>query len=145
MSLTIDIADVVTHELNTAPDETFLKEFTATRTVMPEYSLADLSELKVAVVPKAIDISGATRSVSQHDVSVDIGIQQKVSGDLEQCVCELSDLVQQTAEYLQKRPLANANYAVWVRTQNDPVYSPEHLFTKRVFTSVLTLTYRALK
>ena len=31
-----------------------------------------------------------------------------------------------------------------VRTQNEAVYAPEHLAEQRVFTSVLTVTYRTI-
>ena len=47
--------------------------------------------------------------------------------------------------YLCPRPLPGAPFAVWVSITNEPVYAPEHLVEQRVFTSVLTLTYRAMK
>jgi len=142
MSLVIDIADAVTAEL---AGGTFSQAFTPERRVLPFFELADLAALKVTVVPKAVEITGSTRSVSQYDVQVDIGIQKKLGSDLDTEVAELCGLVDEIAEYLRQRPLAAAPYAVWVRTANEPVYAPEHLLEKRAFTSVLTLTYRAMK
>jgi hypothetical protein len=147
MSLITEIADAVTAELNGAAPETFTQAFTAERKVLPFYELQDLAGLKVTVVPKAVEITGSTRSASQHDFAIDIGIQKKLGAPstLETEVESLGAVVDQIAEYLRQRKLAAAPFAAWVSTSNDPVYAPEHLLEKRVFTSVLTLTYRALK
>ena len=147
MSLITEIADAVTAELNAAPPGTITQSFTAVRKVLPFYELQDLAGLKVTVVPKAVEITGSTRSASQHDFTIDIGIQKKLGSPnaLEAEVESLGAVVDQIAEYLRQRKLTAAPFAVWVSTINDPVYAPEHLLEKRVFTSVLTLTYRALK
>jgi hypothetical protein len=147
MSLIIDIADAVTAELNAAAPGTFSQDFTALRKVLPAYELSELAELKVTVVPKAIEISGSTRSVSQYDFAIDIGVQKKLpsGSDMETEVEAMGALVDEIAEYLRKRSLADTPWAVWVNTKNEPPYVPEHLAEKRVFTSVLTITYRAMK
>ena len=147
MSLVIDIADAVANELNAAAQGTFSLEFSALRRVLPIYELADLVQLKVSVVPKAVEISGVTRGLSKYEVQVDIGIQQKLpSGEnMDSHVELLSGLVDEIVDYLRKKQLADAPWAAWVGGENDPVYAPEHLANKRVFTSVLTLTYRAMK
>jgi hypothetical protein len=56
-------------------------------------------------------------------------------------LCGLMDAI---AGYLRRRPLSAASHAAWVRTQNDPVYAPQHLAEQRAFTSVLTVTYRVI-
>ena len=147
MSLIIEIADAVTAELNAAPPGTFTQSFTAERKVLPFYELQDLANLRVTVVPKAVEITGSTRSASQHDFAIDIGIQKKLGSPstLEAEVESLGNVVDQIAEYLRQRKLTAAPFAAWVSTTNDPVYAPEHLLEKRVFTSVLTVTYRAMK
>jgi len=53
------------------------------------------------------------------------------------------ELVEQIADYLRRRPLGSIP-AAWVRTANDPIYAAEHLAEDRVFTSVLTVTYRVM-
>jgi len=150
MSLVTDIADAVAAEINAAPGSpaTFSQTFTAVRKVVPAYELEELADLKVTVVPKAVEISGSTRSASQYDITVDIGIQKKLppgNDASDEQVETLGTLVDQIAEYLRRRPLAGAPFASWVSIVNDPVYAPEHLLEKRVFTSVLTVTYRAMK
>ena len=145
MSLTLDIADAVTAELNSAPPGTFDLSFTAERRVLPVFDLAEMANLHVSVVPRAIDIAGATRSASQYDVQIDIGVQQKLAsgdGELAPQVPVLCELVDQIAAYLTRRVLQAMPNAIWVRLANDPIYAPEHLSQLRQFTSVLTLTYR---
>jgi len=148
MSLVIHTADAVAAELNAAPPETFEHAFTATRRVLPVFELADLADLRVTVVPKAVEISGSTRATSQYDISVDVGVQHKLSGgpdEMDAQVEALGGLVDQIADYLRRRPLMSFPGLAWVSTRNEPVYAPEHLLEQRVFTSVLTLTYRAVK
>jgi len=144
MSTIIDIAEAVAAELNTAGLGTFSQDFTAQRKVIPAFKLEELEGLKVSIVPKAIEITAATRIGGQHDLSVDIGIQKRVGRDVDADVQALIVLVDEIAEYLRKRSLAGAPWATWVRCANDPIYVPEHLTEQRTFTSVLTLTYRAI-
>src|SRR5690554_6300885 len=103
MSIVVDIADAVTAELNAAPPATFDPPFTAERRVLPVFELADLAELRVTVVPKGVQITGSTRSASQYDISVDIGVQRKLapgSGDPDTEVATLGSLVDEIADYL---------------------------------------------
>ena len=144
MSNIMDIADAVAAELNAAPDGTFSQSFTAVRKVIPAYELSELSELKVTVVPKAVEITSAMRSGSQHDLVVDIGIQQKISKDVDTDVESLMSFVDEIAAYLTKRKLTDVPWAAWVSIKNEPPYVPEHLLEKRTFTSVLTITYRGI-
>ena len=145
MALIIDIADAVTAEINAAPGGTFSQDLTAVRKVLPVYELSDLDALKVTVVPKAVEISAASRSSSQYDVAIDIGVQQKLGKDLDAEIVALATLVDEIADYLRQQALAAAPYAVWAGVVNEPVYSAEHLADNRTFTSVLTVTYRAMK
>lgn len=146
MSMATDIADAVTTEINASG--LLPPSVTAKRMVLPEFELADLAEMKVAVVPKSVLITGSTRAASQYEIAIDIGIQQKLAPgnkDLDTEVATLGTLVDQIADHLRKRALGGAPYATWVSINNEPVYAPEHLAEQRVFTSVLTVMYRALK
>ena len=145
MSLVIDIADAVAAELNAAPPDTFSQAVTAARMVLPEFDLEDLAELKVTVVPKAVEITGAARSGSQYEIAVDVGVQKKLGQDLDTEVAALATLVEEISDYLCRRQLAQTPWAAWTAIRNEPVYAPEHLAGERVFTSVLTVTYRAMK
>ena len=145
MSIAIDIADAVAAELNAAEAGTFSEAFEARRRVLPEFELEHLAALKVTVVPKRVEITGSTRSASSYEIAVDVGVQKKLGKDLDAEVAALGTVVDEVADYLRRRPLAAAPHAAWTRITNEPVYAPEHLAEQRVFTSVLTVTYRAMR
>jgi hypothetical protein len=143
MALVIDIADAVVAEL---ANGTFSQPFTPVRRVLPEYELADLQDLRVTIVPASVEIEGASRAVCQHDVRIDIGIQKKLGTDLDTEVAQLCGLVEEICEFLKRRPLqATTPYAVWLKSANEPIYAADHLAEQRTFTSVLSVTYRALQ
>ena len=144
MARIIDIADAIAAELNAAPAGTFSPAFTAVRRVLPAFELSDLAELRVSVVPKATESAGSSRAACLVDCQIDIGVQQKLGTDLDTEVATLCGLVEQIAAYLRRRPLTGSPQAAWVRTQNDPIYAPDHLAQQRTFTSVLTVTYRSV-
>jgi len=142
MALAIDIADAVVTEL---AGGAFSQPITPMRRVLPEYELADLKDLRVTVVPAAVGIETASRTLSQHDVRIDIGIQKKLGKDIDTEVAQLCGLVDEIGEFLKRRPLQAAPSAAWVKLANEPIYAADHLAEQRTFTSVLTLIYRVIK
>ncbi|OPZ26316.1 MAG: hypothetical protein BWZ02_02078 [Lentisphaerae bacterium ADurb.BinA184] len=138
MSVAFDIAAAVAAELNTG----FAGEFTATLTALPGAGIDDLETSRVSVVPRAVQPAQATRTRRGLDVTVDIGIQRKVGADLESDVPALAGLAQRVLDFLWRRPLAAAPTAVFLDAVNEPVFAPEHLEQLRVFTSVVTVSYR---
>jgi hypothetical protein len=143
MQMTIDLADAVTSQVNQSSIVTNAK-----RMVLPIHDLSQLRELTVSVVPRGVQIQSITRKLSQYDCQVDIGVQQKLTvpqDEIDPAVKELSGLVQQIADHLQRQPLTDMPYAIWIKVENVPIYDPDHLANQRVFTSVLTLTYRITK
>jgi hypothetical protein len=151
MGLALEIADAVTAEINASALLSGLPGggVTAKRQVLPEFEIKDLAELKVTVVPRSVNITGATRASSQYEIAIDIGLQKKItsnaSGSMDTEVATLGTLVDQITSYLQRRPLAGFPWATWVSITNDPIYVPEHLAQQSVFTSALTVTYRAIQ
>ena len=143
MQMTIDLADAVTSQVNQSGIVTHAK-----RQVLPIHDLSQLRALTVSVVPRGVQVQSITRKLSQYDCQVDIGIQQKLTApqdEIDPAVKELSGLVQQIADYLQRQPLTDMPYAIWIKVENVLIYDPDHLANQRVFTSVLTLTYRITK
>jgi len=148
MSLITDIADAVVTELNAPPVPPatgFAQTFTAARAYRPQFDLTDLKTLKVTVVPKGIEIINVTRHANQNDVSVDIAVQKKVNPTDTTDMDALMTLVEQIADFFRLRRMTAFPTALWTKTDNVPVYSPEHLEQKQVFTSVLTLTFRVVR
>ena len=143
MQMTVDLADAVTSQLNQSEIITNAK-----RMVLPIHDLSQLRALTVSVVPRGVQVQSITRKLSQYDCQVDIGIQQKLTvpqDQIDTAVKDLSGFVQQIADYLQRQPLTDMPYAIWIKVENVPIYDPDHLANQRVFTSVLTLTYRITK
>lgn len=133
-----DIAQGVADALN---DASFSMAFTAERVAVPEFELTDMQTLHVTVVPREVESAVLNRASDSHDVKVDVAVQRKL-GSLENTeVDPLLGLVQEIADLLNRRNVAGA---IWRRTENKPIYAPDHLREMRQFTGVLTLTYRVL-
>lgn len=139
MSTIIDIADAVVTSLNAG---SFSMPFTAQRHYRPVWDLSQLQDLQVAVVPREATVASAGRDRNQYDYRIDLAIQKKIDREEPAEIDPLMDLVEQLADHFRLRRLEEFVEAVWVRTENVPIYSVEHLEQHRVFTSVLSLTYR---
>jgi len=142
MKLALDIADAIVTELVA---HAFSEPLVVARRVLPEFELAALKALTVTVVPKSVQIANITRQSSSFGVAVDIGIQQKIGKDTDAEVSRLSGIVTEVVSFLNRRKLANFPAAVFVSIANEPVYAPEHLSEKRLFTSILTVHYKVIQ
>jgi len=73
---------------------------------------------------------------------VDIGVQQKFEeGDAAE-LDPLMGLVEEIADTFRGAALETDPQAVCVAVENGPIYAQEHMREKRLFTSILTLTFR---
>ncbi len=131
----IDIADAVAALLNAG---TFSRAFTAERHVLAEFDLGALQTLRVSVVPRGLSIAPASRSQRTYDYQVDVGIQEHVASLSD--VDGLLALTEEVVDYLTGVHLEDED-AMWMATENAPVYVPQHLDQERTFTSVVTITY----
>jgi hypothetical protein len=142
LSTIVQIADAVVAALNAGA---FAEPFTAERLFQPVFELADMQRLHVSVVPRSIATQGATRGAGFFDYAVDVGIQRKLDTDTPEEIESLLAFVEEIADYLRTTRLEDASGATWLKTENVPVYSSEHLDQLRQFTSVLTVTYRVMR
>ena len=83
--------------------------------------------------------------MSQYEAIVDIGVQKKIEGDVDEAVESLGSLVDEIADFIRHRRLTDAPWAHWAAITNDPIYIPEHLYERRVFTGVLSVTYKLIR
>lgn len=139
MARITDIAVAVANALN---GHSFSQVFAAGMSYRPVFDLRDMKGLRVSVVPRGVEMSTAGRGLTQHDVQIDIGVQKKLAADDAAEIDSLLGLVQEIAEFV--RTTGHFDEATWVKTENTPIYSPEHLSELRQFTSVLTLTLRTM-
>lgn len=142
MGVIAEIAEAVVTELNAG---TFAPAFTADRRYAVVRDVKELTDgVKVSVSPQASENALAGRNSVQRDVTVQIGVQKKLSAADNAEIDELMDLVETIAVFLEFQPLDGCPRAVWLRTGNEPIYAAEHLRNYRVFTSVIQVTYRVL-
>jgi len=144
----IDIADAVVAELNGTSGPKVGQPPTALnarRFYRPVFDLAEMKDLHVTVVPKGLEMRVADRTLVQHDCSIDVAVQKKLQTADNAEIDGLMALVEEIADFFRLRRLVSQPNAIWVRTENSPVYSQEHLEQLRQFTSVLTLTFRVLR
>jgi hypothetical protein len=142
MAAITDIADAVVAELN---GHTFSQPLTAARHYRPLFDLKDMAALHVSVVPKGASAERLDRSRHQEEYQVDVAVQKKVEALDNATLDPLAGLVEEIGLFLRDRRLASYPAAVWLRTENVPIYAPEHLDELRQFTSVLTLTFRVVR
>lgn len=145
----IQVAEAVKDGLNANP---FALEFTATREYVPVRELDEMGDaLYVAVVPTGLALAAADRTPRHtHDYTVDVGIQQKLprgatTPDQVAATCDpLMALAEAVCDLFRGRRLLDVP-AVCVEVANSPVFHPPHLDEPRVFTTVVTLTYRMVR
>jgi len=138
MSTAFDIADAVAAELNSG----LASGWTATVKPIPAATLADLSAMTVTVVPRTIEPQALSRTARAGTITVDIGVQQKLTGNLPADCAEAVALEQAILEFLWDRRLAAVPGARFLSAKIDPVFDQEHLRQLLVFTGVVTVTYR---
>jgi hypothetical protein len=137
MSTILAIADAVVAHLNAG---TFSQPVSAQRVYQPAFTLEELKDLRVSVVPRSTGITTASRDSSTFECAVDVGIQKKIGEENE--IDGLLDLVEELADHLRLKRLPGAPDAAWVGIAHEPVVSTEALNEHRAFTSVLAVTYR---
>jgi hypothetical protein len=132
------IADAVVDELN---GSVFSWPLEAERHYQPLFELAEMTTLRVSVVPRSIASRGLDRNRDSFDYRVDVAVQQKLDptpGNLD----ALMALVEEIADHFRSEPLSGFPQARCTEVENAPVYAAEHLEEFRQFTSVLTLTFK---
>jgi hypothetical protein len=134
------IADAVTSHINSG---TFSQPLTAVRMFQPAFTLEDLKDLRVSVVPRTLQMSPVTRDSLAIEYVVDVGVQKKLPAEgMDAAIDELLVLVEAIADHLRFKRLEGFPDAAWVGISNEPVVSSEAIEQHRVFTSVLSVTYR---
>ena len=142
MPLITQVADAVISELNGA---TFTPSFTAERSYLPRSELTELKALKVTVVPNGLSVTTASRGQVQQDVAIDVAVQQKLTGEDNSSLDPLLALAEEIAARFQGKRLISFPAAIWVKTEFKTIYAPDHIDQLRVFTSVITLTFRVIE
>ena len=140
MSTIAAIADAVVAHINAG---TFSQPVSAVRMYQPAFTLEDLADLLVSVVPRTTAIAAASRDSSVFECVIDVGVQKKLPADsTDAAIDALLDLVEEITDHLRLKRLPGAPEAAWAGIAHEPVVAGESLEQHRVFTSVLSVTYR---
>ena len=142
MAIISDIAEAVKESLNAA---TFSQPVNAQRHYLPLFDLQDMHNLHVTVVPKGLIIQPGGRAHNQHDYQIDVAVQKKLTTGDNQEIDPLLSLVDEIADHFRFKRLDSFPNAMWIKTENVPVYAVEHLDQLAQFTSVLTFTFRVMR
>ena len=137
MSRTGDLLDAVATELNAV---VWGEPVTIGKAYLPEVDRTELATLHVAVVVQSMALETLSRSARRWVYKVDVGIQKRVDPTNLAEIDGLLGLLETIGEQLVGTQLSAMPGAVCTAVENEPLYSPEHLAQKRVFTGVVTLT-----
>lgn len=134
------LAEAVKDALNAA---TFSIAFNdAARKYEPTRELKEFATLRVTVVPSARRKSILGRSGHQRDVDIDVAIQKKLTAADNAEVDALDDLADEISDWLLKRKVTTFRC---VATEDKALWSPDHLKEKKLYTSVVTATFRRVE
>jgi hypothetical protein len=140
MSTISTLADAVAEHINAG---TYTEPVSAVRTYQPAFTLEELGELRVSVVPRTTTVIAASRESSTYEHVLDVGVQKKLPAEDDQAaIDELLELTEAIGDRLRHTRLAGFPEAAWAGLAHEPVVSSESLEQHRVFTSVLSVTYR---
>ncbi len=138
MAVIIDIADEIVTKLNVP--STFTQEIIATRQLVPRFELEKLKDLTVTVVPKDLGAVMFDRINLQKECRIDVAIQKKLDSLEDSEINPLMDFVEEILNFFNTERVFGSSF--WTEIENEPIYSPEHMLESRVFTSVLTITFK---
>jgi len=138
------IADAATTELNSG---SFSQPLTAQRLHLPRFELPEMAELRVSVVPVGVEIGIVARHQTAERYRIDVGVQKKLPADATAESDEadaLLKLAQEIGQFFRFRRLAGFPQVVWVKTEHEPLYDPQHFEQLRQFTAVVRLTFQLM-
>jgi hypothetical protein len=135
----LDLADAVTARINALPE--LLGQPAVRRFYLPTWTIEELTELRIAVIPTTQTISPLDRHRDAFEYAVQVAITQHVT-DLD-AIDALMLLVEEIIEAFRPGILEDYHGLRCVLVQNAPLYDPELLESEHVFNALLTLTYRA--
>ena len=141
MNPIIQLADAVATDLN---EQTWEPSFEATRSYRPTFDLEDLETLRVTVAPAAMEMMPLSRGEYERRLGVLVVVQARMGLEQMDRLDELANLIHEIGEHLTDLELADMPDARFTGIENDPLYHPDILETKRVFLAPMLATYRLL-
>ena len=140
--LILRLCDKVVELLNTGShDGTYEMRFEAVRYFQPRFTLPELEEgIKVCVVPAEVERSNLTRSVSQQNSTIQVGVLARVESTLAG-IDPYVALVDSMALNLDGAQLDNVSCVLEARIA--PIFDQQLLRDNKQFTSIISLQVRS--
>lgn len=118
----------------------FAGRFTPVRAFQPVYEPEELRDLKVTVIGRAESRERISRTRAAVLYELVVGVQQRVERTDVAELERLTRLVEEIVDYAwEAGPMAGA---VFLGSEQAPLWNHDHLKQHGVFTAVATLTYR---
>lgn len=137
----LEIADAVATVVDALP----AMAGTVRRAYVPVYDLRDLTTLRCTVVPRELSLVALSRRDDDHDYIIDVAVQKKVATVEPAEIDPLMLLPQSIADAFRGQHPASYPAALCVAVTNRPIFDPGHLDEHRVFTTVVSLTFRVAR
>ena len=134
------LADAVKDALDAATFSTNIDG--AERKYEPTRSLQDFQDLQVTVVPSARRKSIVGRNGTQRDIDLDVAIQKKLNAADSAEIDPLDDLSDEVSDWLLRRKITDFRC---IAVEDKALWSPDHLKEKKLYTSVMTATFRRIE
>jgi hypothetical protein len=139
----IKVADAVLAQLT---DNTFSLPFAAERAYLPRHSPQELKELTVTVVPSGWESDFASRNLVRRDCTVQVGLQKKLTNEDNAEIDPLVGLAHEIEAHFHELKRLPAVDAVLARVEGLAVpVDDDDLDQRRIFTSILALTFRVME
>jgi len=139
----VKVAEAVFAELQAG---TFSQPFALERAYLPRHTPQQLKALTVTVVPAGWESDLASRHAVRRDCTIQIGLQQKLGTEENDELDRLVGLAQEIEEHFRKLKRLSPVEAVLVGVE--ALAAPldeDDLDQRRVFTAVLSFTFRVLE
>ncbi|MBI3866815.1 MAG: hypothetical protein HY290_33465 [Planctomycetia bacterium] len=139
----IRVADAVLAELN---DYTFSMPFEAERVYLPRHTPKELKDLRVTVVPAGWDSNYESRHSTRRNCTIQVGLQKKLATEDNAEIDPLVGLAQEIEDRFREIKRLKSVEAILMTVEGLAVPADDDdLDQRKIFTSVLSLTYRVVE
>ena len=144
-SIEILIADSLARSLSGAVFNGAIGMVRAVRTYVADYTTEELAEIKVSVVPGAVEVSNHTHGADLFECEIHVTIGKKLESD-----DDLDDLVElrtNIVDAIRSKTLPASNPPMpsgvaWMGITNAVTYERDQVTRDRVFLADIVVTYR---
>lgn len=142
-SILTQVADAVLDELQ---NNTFSQPFTSERVYLPRYTPKELKDLHVTVVPAGWQSDYQSRQMTRRLCTIQVGLQKKLTSEDNTEIDPLVGLAQEIEDYFRTIKRLKSVEAILMTVECLAVPADDDdLDQRKIFTSVLALTYRVVE